>query len=49
MKKVTKNRLDILNILVKRLGDEAGKKVYNQILYVKNKIKNNVEVPVKNK
>lgn len=35
MEKVIKRRLDILNILVKRLGDEVGKKAYYKIFKVK--------------
>jgi hypothetical protein len=46
MEKVIKKRLNILDMLVKRLGEEAGKKAHDQILYGKNK-KNNVEVPIK--
>lgn len=48
MEKVIKKRLNIQDMLVKRLGEETGKKVHDQILYGKNK-KNNAEVPVKNK
>lgn len=39
MEKVIKKRLDLLNILVKRLGDEVGRKAYDQIMYGKGKRK----------
>jgi len=39
MEKVIKKRLDLLNILVKRLGDKVGKEAYDKILYGKGKRK----------
>ena len=39
MEKVIKKRLDILNILVKRLGDKEGRRAHDQILYGKDKRK----------
>jgi len=36
MEKVIKKRLDILSILVKRLGEEAGKKAHDKIFKIKN-------------
>jgi hypothetical protein len=39
MEKVIKKRLDILNILVKRLGKDVGQKAHDQILYGKGKRK----------
>ena len=52
MEKVIKKRLDILSILVKRLGEEAGKKAHDQIMYGKGKRKEDAlenNDPIKNK
>lgn len=47
MEKVIKKRLDILSILVKRLGEEAGKKAHDQIFKVKDQRPTDGEVIIK--
>ena len=52
MEKVIKKRLDILSILVKRLGEEAGKIAHDKIMYGKGKRKDDAlenNDPIKNK
>ena len=47
MEKVIKKKLDILELLIKRLGDEVGRRAHDQILYGKGKKKGNIEIPIK--
>jgi len=47
MKEVIKKRMDILDILVKRLGDTVGNEAYNKILYGKGKRPTDGEVIIK--
>ena len=47
MEKVIKKRMDILNILVKRLGDTVGKEAYTKIFKIKDQKPTDGEVIIK--
>jgi hypothetical protein len=47
MEKVIKKRMDILSILVKRLGDTVGKEAYTKIFKIKDQKPTDGEVIIK--